>query len=62
VWAQHITDNRNDDLTMTATSGKYTLSIATNKNSGESPSPLDATEGYNYEHLIVLTDGSIPLS
>ncbi|PSB20982.1 hypothetical protein C7B65_06155 [Phormidesmis priestleyi ULC007] len=47
------------NLTMTATSGKYTLRIATNQVSGKSPSPLDATEGYNYQHLIVLTDGSI---
>jgi len=47
------------NLTMTAQSGKYTLRIATNQVSGKSPSPLDATEGYNYQHLIVLTDGSI---
>ena len=25
-------------------------------------SPLDGTTGYNFEHLIVLTDGSLPLS
>jgi hypothetical protein len=49
-------------LTMKATSGKYMLQIATNQLNGQSPSPLDATQGYNYEHLIVLTDGSIPLS
>ena len=49
-------------LTMTATSGPYTLSIATNQLNGQSPSPIDATEGYNFEHLIVLTDGSVPLS
>ena len=49
-------------LTMQATSGNYTLSIATNQISDQSPSPMDATQGYNYEHLIVLTDGSVPLS
>jgi hypothetical protein len=49
-------------LTMQATSGNYTLQIATNQLNGQSPSPLDATEGYNFEHLIVLTDGSVPLS
>jgi hypothetical protein len=51
-----------DALTMNATSGNYTLSIALNQLSGQSPSPLDGTMGYNFEHLIVLTDGSIPLS
>jgi hypothetical protein len=49
-------------LTMQATSGSYTLSIALNQLNGQSPSPLDGTMGYNFEHLIVLTDGSIPLS
>lgn len=49
-------------LTMKATSGNYTLQIATNQLQGQSPSPLDGTMGYNFEHLIVLTDGSIPLS
>jgi hypothetical protein len=49
-------------LTMQATSGNYTLYIATNQLNGQSPSPLDATQGYNFEHLIVLTDGSVPLS
>jgi hypothetical protein len=49
-------------LTMKATSGNYTLQIATNQLNGQSPSPLDATQGYNFEHLIVLTDGSVPLS
>jgi hypothetical protein len=47
---------------MQATSGNYTLSIALNQLNGQSPSPLDGTTGYNFEHLIVLTDGSIPLS
>ena len=47
---------------MKATSGNYTLQIASNQLNGQSPSPLDATQGYNFEHLIVLTDGSIPLS
>ena len=49
-------------LTMQATSGNYTLSIALNQLNGQSPSPLDGTMGYNFEHLIVLTDGSVPLS
>lgn len=49
-------------LAMQATSGNYTLYIALNQLNGQSPSPLDGTMGYNFEHLIVLTDGSIPLS
>ncbi len=49
-------------LTMQATSGDYTLSIALNQLNGQSPSPLDGTMGYNFEHLIVLTDGSVPLT
>jgi hypothetical protein len=49
-------------LTMRATSGNYTLSIALNQLNGQSASPLDGTMGYNFEHLIVLTDGSISLS
>lgn len=57
VWNAH--KDQNTGLTMKATSGKYTLRIATNKVSGKSPSPVDETEGYNYEHLIVLTDGSV---
>jgi hypothetical protein len=59
VWRQQ--KDQNTDLTMSATSGKYTLQIATNQVSGKSASPIDATEGYNYEHLIVLTDGSVSL-
>jgi hypothetical protein len=50
------------ELTMQATSGKYTLQIATNQVEDQSPSPLDGTQGYNFEHLIVLTDGSVSLS
>jgi hypothetical protein len=53
---------RQTTLTMQATSDNYTLSIALNQLNGQSPSPLDGTMGYNFEHLIVLTDGSIPLS
>jgi hypothetical protein len=49
-------------LTMQATYGSYTLSIALNQLNGQSPSPLDGTMGYNFEHLIVLTDGSVPLT
>ena len=49
-------------LTMQASYGDYTLAIALNQLNGQSPSPLDATMGYNFEHLIVLTDGTIPLS
>lgn len=51
--------DKNTGLISSATSGKYQLRIATNKISGKSPSPIDSTEGYNYEHLIVLTDGSV---
>jgi hypothetical protein len=67
-WTEAVGDYNQDppvpgkgvnNLTMSATSGKYTLRIATNQVSGRSPSPLDGTEGYNYQHLIVLTDGSI---
>jgi hypothetical protein len=50
------------ELTMLATSGNYTLQIATNQVEDQSSSPLDGTLGYNFEHLIVLTDGSVPLS
>ncbi|MGR9071836.1 MAG: hypothetical protein ACU833_02095 [Gammaproteobacteria bacterium] len=57
VWDNN--KDKNIGLTMKATSGKYTLRIATNKVSGKSPSPVNETEGYNYEHLIVLTDGSV---
>ena len=46
------------NLTATANSGRYKLSIATNANKGQSPSPYDGSQGYNYEHLLVLTDGS----
>ena len=51
-----------ETLTMQATHGDYTLAIALNQLSGQSSSPLDATQGYNFEHLIVLTNGSVPLS
>lgn len=57
VYDQHSGDNT--ALTASVTSGKYKLQIATNRNSGQSPSPIDSTEGYNYEHLIVLTDGTV---
>jgi hypothetical protein len=61
-WVNFNETNQETVLTMKATSANYTLQIATNQVEGQSPSPLDATQGYNYEHLIVLTDGSIPLS
>jgi hypothetical protein len=61
-WENFNETNQQTVLTMKATSGKYILQIATNQEQGQSPSPLDATEGYNFEHLLVLTDGSIPLS
>ena len=51
-----------ETLTMQATHGDYILAIALNQLNGQSPSPLDATMGYNFEHLIVLTDGSVPLA
>ena len=56
-WSDVV--NRDTGLTATASSGRYTLSIATNANQGRSPNPYDGTEGYNYEHLLVLTDGSV---
>ncbi|MGR9071834.1 MAG: hypothetical protein ACU833_02085 [Gammaproteobacteria bacterium] len=46
--------NQNTVNTLNASSGVYTLSIATNQISGKSPSPVDGQNGYNYEHLIVL--------
>lgn len=46
-------------LTASATSGRYTLKVATNANSGRTPSPLSGETGYNYEHLVVLSDGSV---
>jgi hypothetical protein len=61
-WVNFNETNAQTVLTMNATSGTYTLQIATNQVEGKSPSPLDGTDGYNFEHLIVLTDGSIPLS
>jgi hypothetical protein len=71
VWTDLINNYTSDNpsepyvgtssLTMSATSGKYTLSIATNQVSGQSPDPSSGAKGYNYEHLIVLTDGSFSL-
>ncbi|MGA8193833.1 MAG: hypothetical protein WB902_10730 [Acetobacteraceae bacterium] len=63
-WQQFDDDpgTGQETLTMQATYGKYTLAIALNQLDGQSPSPLDGTMGYNFEHLIVLTDSSIPLS
>jgi hypothetical protein len=71
VWTDLMNNYGNSDpsepyigttnLTMSATSGNYTLQIATNQVSGQSPDPSSGAKGYNYEHLIVLTDGSIPL-
>ena len=57
-----VFQGRDKNTSMRATSGNYTLSIALNQLNGESPSPLDGTTGYNFEHLLVLTDGSVPLS
>jgi hypothetical protein len=61
LWTKQMTtdDPQKDfNLTATANSGRYKLSIATNANKGQSPSPYDGSQGYNYEHLLVLTDGS----
>ncbi|MGK7877158.1 MAG: hypothetical protein AB4426_28845 [Xenococcaceae cyanobacterium] len=51
-------DNKDKDtkLTMSATSRNYTLKIATNQVKGESPSPVNGAEGYNYEHLVILEE------
>ncbi|MGK7877160.1 MAG: hypothetical protein AB4426_28855 [Xenococcaceae cyanobacterium] len=57
VWNDHT--GQNTGKVAKIDSGKYTLHIATNQVSGKSPSPLNSTEGYNYEHLIVLTDGTV---
>ena len=46
-------------LTASATSGPYTLKVATNAFQGRTASPLSGAVGYNYEHLVVLTDGSV---
>jgi hypothetical protein len=69
VWTDQVTnqmsqnqDNRNTNLTASTNSGSYTLRIATNANHGTSPSPLTGAVGYNYEHLVVLTDGSVSSS
>ena len=61
LWTEQVNDNDNPNTNLTAstTSGSYTLRVATNANSGQSPSPLSGAEGYNYEHLVVLTDGSV---
>jgi hypothetical protein len=61
-WVKFNETNIQTVLTMQATSGNYTLQIATNQLENQSPSPLDGIEGFNFEHLIVLTDGSISLS
>jgi hypothetical protein len=61
VWDQfNDPDNpASTELTATATSGSYTLRVATNANHGQTPSPLSGDVGYNYEHLVVLSDGSV---
>ena len=63
VWTQ-LDDNPQPPtvLTASATSGQYTLTVATNAVSGRTPSPLSGEVGYNYEHLVVLTDGSVSSS
>ena len=61
VWTK-FTDPNNPAsraLTAKATSGSYTLRVAANANSGRHPSPLSGEMGYNYELLVVLTDGSV---
>lgn len=62
-WSAHeveVDEGTQDvSLTASATSGTYTLRLATNANHGRTPSPLSGANGYNYEHLLVLTDGSV---
>ncbi len=53
-WQDH--KDKDTNLTMSTTSGNYTLKIATNQVKGESPSPVDGAEGYNYEHLVILEE------
>ena len=36
--------------------GSHTLMVGTNQTSGTSPSPLDGTDGYNYEYVVLLSD------
>ena len=55
-WKDESGDNKG--LTLTATSGKYTLRIATNQVDGKSASPLNGALGYNYEHLVVLEESA----
>ncbi|MCA9044385.1 MAG: hypothetical protein KDA69_08695 [Planctomycetaceae bacterium] len=57
VW--NTQKNLNYGLTSKVTQGNYTLAIGTNVTSGKSPSPIDKSEGYNYEHIIVLSDGTV---
>ena len=59
VWDHQ--SGKNTNLTAVTESGKYKLQIATNANSGESPNPYNMEDGYNYEYLIVLTDGTIEI-
>jgi hypothetical protein len=59
VW--NTKKNTNYNLTTLAKSGVYELQLATNQNEWESPSPTDGTNGYNYEHLLVLTDGTVKI-
>lgn len=61
VWTKFTDPDQPASTALTAStnSGSYTLRVATNTNSGRSPSPLSGEVGYNYEHLVVLTDGSV---
>lgn len=52
-WTQH--NQGSDALSLQVTSGVYTLSIVTNQGSGESDSPINGSRGFNYQHLILLT-------
>jgi hypothetical protein len=61
VFNSQMANVNNQVLTLTITSGKYTLSIATNALSGKSADPVSGADGFFYEHLIVLTDGTVPL-
>jgi len=46
--------DRNQELMMQTTNDSYTLTISTNQIDERSPSPIDLSKGYNFEHVIIL--------
>lgn len=52
-WEKH--SNGTNELSFTTSSGSYNLEIATNQISGKSPSPVDGSNGYNYEYIVLLS-------